>query len=341
MELKNTLLYKKVYGALTGGVVGDAMGGPVEGWKYEKIQEKYGWIEELVTDSGWNGQYTDDTYLKNALAEHYILKKKHFTAHDVVDMWAKLDDKYLWLPEKYTFLLAAHMEIDPFFTGQGNMVICGSAMAIPPVGLVNPGNPERAYAEAASVAAINTHSYGLEGAAVLAAGIAEAMSPNATRDSVFQAAIDVAHHGTKKCLMEVYEEVKKHTNVKEAIVPVREITMRWDGRLEGTNPSTASHHRCLEEVAATFAMMYLCDGNVQTAIEGGVNFGQDNDSIAGMVGALAGALYAGAGLKEHIIKQIEETNNYDAEDLALRFTETVIEINKKDREKLASFETLV
>ena len=60
-----------------------------------------------------------------------------------------------------------------------------------------------------------------------------------------------------------------------------------------------------------------------------------------MAGALAGALYAGAGLKEHIVKQIEETNKYDAEDMALRFTEAVLEINKQDRARLAAFDELV
>ena len=33
------LLYKKVYGCLIGGLIGDAMGAPVEGWHYEKIYE--------------------------------------------------------------------------------------------------------------------------------------------------------------------------------------------------------------------------------------------------------------------------------------------------------------
>ncbi|MGE5482757.1 MAG: hypothetical protein ACM3VX_07645 [Bacteroidota bacterium] len=80
----------------------------------------------------------------------------------------------------------------------------GDAMGAPiEGGLVNACNPQAAYREATSVAAINTHSYGLEGAAVLAAGIAEAMRPDADRDSVFIAALAVAHGGTKQALTEV------------------------------------------------------------------------------------------------------------------------------------------
>jgi ADP-ribosylglycohydrolase len=334
LRIEESLLFKKVYGALTGGALGDAMGAPIEGWRYETIQEKYGWVSGIITDSGRNGQFTDDTYVKNALCREYIQRKTHLTAADVVKMWAGLDPQRLWLPEKYTHLCARYTRVDPFFAGKGNIVICGGAMHIAPVGLVNAGNPQAAYREATSVAAINTHSFGLEGAAVLAAGIAEAMRPDADRDSVFLAALDVAHGGTRQALKEVYETVCRYKNVREAIVPVREVTSRWDGRLAAGNPGIENPDKCLEEVAAAFAMCYLAQGNTMEAIEGGVNFGQDNDSIAGMAGALAGALYAGAGLRPELVAQVEQANEYDAVRWAREMSEAIIAIQTLDRHHL-------
>ena len=44
---ENTL-FKKVYGALIGAAVGDAMGGPVEFWHHKDIEKKYGILDKLV-----------------------------------------------------------------------------------------------------------------------------------------------------------------------------------------------------------------------------------------------------------------------------------------------------
>ena len=40
--MENTLLYKKVYGCLAAGAIGDTFGRPVEGWHYKDIEEKKG-----------------------------------------------------------------------------------------------------------------------------------------------------------------------------------------------------------------------------------------------------------------------------------------------------------
>ena len=331
MRLQQTLLYRKVHGALTAAALGDAMGAPLEGWEHERIQQEHGWVSFFLPKNGVLGKWTDDTYLTHMICGHYISKQKHLTAADMVELWAKVDPTRLWLPEQYTHMCAAHTGMDPFFAGKGNLVICGSAMGIAPVGLVNACNPAAAYREATSVAAINTHSYGLEGAAVLAAGVAEAMKSDADRDSVFAAAIQVAHDGTRKALLQVYDEVRRHTRAREAILRVRDITTRWDGRLAGSNPGTENRDRCLEEVAAAFAMSYLADGNVMNAIEGAVNFGRDNDSIAGMAGALSGALHAGAGLDCELVGQMEKANDCDSHQLALGMCEAIVHIHSEDK----------
>jgi ADP-ribosylglycohydrolase len=40
--MENILLFKKGYGYLLGGVIGDSMGAPVEGWHYRDIPHSMG-----------------------------------------------------------------------------------------------------------------------------------------------------------------------------------------------------------------------------------------------------------------------------------------------------------
>ena len=76
-DVRDTTLYKKVYGCLIGGAIGDALGGPVEGreWTPEKLRETYGEIDRLMPYErpiGYHahfhkaaGAYTDDTRMKH------------------------------------------------------------------------------------------------------------------------------------------------------------------------------------------------------------------------------------------------------------------------------------
>ena len=41
-------IYNKVLGCLVGGIIGDAMGAPVEGWRYERIVKEKGYIDDIA-----------------------------------------------------------------------------------------------------------------------------------------------------------------------------------------------------------------------------------------------------------------------------------------------------
>src|SRR5206468_4339722 len=73
-------LFKKTYGALAGGAIGDAMGQVTEMMLYPTIERVHGWIEDL-RDTGSAarfspnvaaGTYTDDTRLKHLFCEAII-----------------------------------------------------------------------------------------------------------------------------------------------------------------------------------------------------------------------------------------------------------------------------
>lgn len=47
-QLAESRLFAKVHGCLIGGAIGDALGGPVEGWTPAQIRETYGALDRFV-----------------------------------------------------------------------------------------------------------------------------------------------------------------------------------------------------------------------------------------------------------------------------------------------------
>ena len=73
-------LQEKIYGCLMAGAVGDALGRATEGMMYWEIREKYGILDQFVSEGYYGkterkGQWTDDTTLGCCLAYQIIRKK--------------------------------------------------------------------------------------------------------------------------------------------------------------------------------------------------------------------------------------------------------------------------
>ncbi len=213
-----SLLLDTSVGALVGAAVGDALGGATETALPEQIRARFGgWVEGIVPPfhADWatarplapyhkgDGHITDDTLMTHALVRAYAAKRDHLDAYDVADLLVPdLIERVVRIPDLerdgVTFLrLAAaerwlvtrlhHAHADPREAGVGNIVNCGAAMYMAPVGIVNAGDPAGAYAEAVEIAGAHQHSYGREAAAVFAAAVAAAATPGARVDDVVTA----------------------------------------------------------------------------------------------------------------------------------------------------------
>ena len=209
-----SVLEDKSVGALVGSAVGDAIGGAVEGWTPEAIRERHGgWVTGIVGPwyEDWrnarpiapyhkgDGHITDDTLMTHALVEVYDERRAHLDAYAIAEsLVPKLLTGKRWVPELETealllqrvFLaekwLVARLHyghIDPREAGVGNIVNCGAAMYVAPVGIANAGDPAGAYAEAIDLAGAHQSSYGREAAGVFAGAVAAAMVPGATADA--------------------------------------------------------------------------------------------------------------------------------------------------------------
>ena len=229
----------------------------------------------------------------------------------------------LFYPEKWLYnrWLA---NADPRNAGVGNMVNCGAAMYAAPVGIVNACDPKSAYAEGVDVFSAHQASFGLEAAAVQAACVAEALKPEASVSSIIDAALTVAKDGTADCIAAIADKASTLTDWKAAIAPLREVMREYDTspddaknqRGNGSNAWTASREHAIEEVPIALGFLVVTGGDYEGTIFGGTNYGRDNDSIAGMGGAIAGALHGLDALRPEWVEQINSANRIDLMPLA-------------------------
>ncbi|MEU6912075.1 ADP-ribosylglycohydrolase family protein [Streptomyces olindensis] len=362
---QNAPLDERITGALVGAAVGDALGGPVEGYAPEQILERHGgrvhgivgpwhgddWrtARPLAPYHKGDGHVTDDTLMTHALVRVYARVRDHLDAYAIADhLVPDLMTEPRWIPELETealplqriFLaekwLVARLHYghaDPREAGTGNIVNCGAAMYMAPVGLVNAADPRAAYAEALDVAGAHQSSYGREAAGVLAAAVAAACTPGATPDSVVSACLSLAKDGTRTAIERVCEEAARHTDFESALRPLREAVAPYDTvgpdyRAPSLGARRPSRLHAIEELPVALGMLLLAQGDYRHAVLGAVNYGRDCDSIATMAGALAGAL--GAPVPEDWAKAVAEASRLDLWEPAATLTEVTREIFARD-----------
>lgn len=365
----------RVKGVLLSTALGDAMGATIEKLNYQQIKEQYGRVESLETK--WykadipeeerlgrmrgNGTITDDTLMTNALIQVYLTKKRHLDAYDMGDEFIKeiaykkqyipelgkdamIMDR-LFYPEKNIFIRHVLANCEPREGGIGNMVNCGAAMYIAPIGIVNAGNPKAAYDEAILFAMGHQSSYGLEAAGVLAACVAKAFEANVTIDEIIETAITLAKDGTKEAIKDLTAAAKelrtKNADMDEVIQVLQKKMEKYSPmkddvhrKLEKigvpSNHYTPSRIFSIEELPMALAFIVLNDGDFYNSIYDGINSGRDTDSIGVMTGVILGAMYGVEVIKKEEIRLLEETNKTNFTFIAEQFAEVAEIIIKED-----------
>ncbi|MER6436439.1 MULTISPECIES: ADP-ribosylglycohydrolase family protein [unclassified Streptomyces] len=367
-------LDERITGALVGAAVGDALGGPVEGYTPEQITERHrGRVHGVV--GPWNGDawrtarpiapyhkgdghVTDDTLMTHALIRVYTTVRDHLDAyavagHLVPDLmtaprWIPeleteaLPLQRIFLAEKWLVARLHYGHVDPREAGVGNIVNCGAAMYMAPVGLVNAGNPAGAYAEALDVAGAHQSSYGREAAGVLAAGVAAACVPGATPDSVVTECLALAKDGTREAIDAVCEVAVRYSDFESALRPLREAVAPYDTvgpdyRAPSLGARRPSRLHSIEELPVALGMLVVSGGDFRHAVLGAVNYGRDCDSIATMAGALAGAL--GSEIPHDWAKTVGEASRLDLHAPATALAAVTREIFDRDVRRRRAHET--
>ncbi|WP_163853467.1 ADP-ribosylglycohydrolase family protein [Paenibacillus elgii] len=367
----------RVKGVVFGTAYGDAMGAVVEKMTYGQIKEKYGRVETTKTKwwkADWpettrlgrmrgQGIVTDDTLMTLALMNVYCTERRHLDAYDMANEFVKeiaFRPRYipefgrealildrLFYPEKHIFNRHVLANCEPREGGYGNMVNCGAAMYIAPVGIVNACNPKGAYDEAILFASGHQISYGLEAAGVMASCVAKAFEPGVTVHDVAETAVYYAKDGTKRAIYALCEKAlllqadkadrdKVVHALHEAMAvysPMRDDVNRSIDKVGiPSNHYTPSRLFSIEELPLALAYMVLHDGDFLEAVKDGVSSGRDTDSIGVMIGAILGAMQGVRAIPADEIAVLEEVNKQDMTGSCDRFIEAAAAIIQEDLE---------
>lgn len=337
---------------MLGGAIGDALGGPVEHMSPEDIRKTYGGnLDRYVpynrppayhaqfAEGEGIGNYTDDTRLKHLHCEA-IFRAGGKPRHG--DLAMILSQAYHHAPdnlhegfiEEY-FMKAIWGEDKAVFGGEPTN---GSLMANSPLGLITACRPDEAYQLGFDLAFL-TEGYAKNSSAMLVAGVAEAMRPNATVDSIVDATREThlrfsrrregdLWHNTEwrydpniKFLDEALKIARRERDVFAIREPLMEI-LEW-----GHLFSEAIH-----TLVVAYAMFVAAEGDVKKSIMGAIMYGRDKDSYASVAGALAGALQGVDAIPKAWIQPVIDGNpEVDMHDYSLKLTGLIKENYQQTR----------
>jgi ADP-ribosylglycohydrolase len=342
--VENSRLFKKVYGCLLGGAIGDALGGPVEHWTPEQIRETFGGnLDHYVPydrppshhghfgEGERLGAYTDDTRLKHLTCKAIFRAGGKPRAGDLAQVLAETyhhapDAMHEGFVEEY-YLKAIWGRDKVIFSGEPTN---GAIMANSPLGLITACRPDEAYQLGFDLAFF-TDGHAKTAAAMMVTAIAEAMRPQATVDSIIETT-RAAHlrfarrregdhwHNTPwrydpnlKFLDEGLVIARRERDVYAIRQPLMEL-LEW-GHLFSESIHT---------LVVALSMFVAAKGDVKQSIMGAVMYGRDKDSYASVTGALAGAFNGVDGIPPVWIQPIIDANpEVDMRECALRLTEII------------------
>jgi ADP-ribosylglycohydrolase len=341
---------------LYGVALGDALGAPVEKLSAGDIRARYGRVTSL--DTKWhkmdlpdaarngrirgNGIVTDDTLMTLAVMNIYGKEQRALDAWDMAHgMVHEIAWKPRWIPElqreallierlfypeKWIYQRHQLSGVDPRQGGIGNMVNCGAAMYIAPVGAANAGDPRAAYDEAIAFAAGHQQSFGLEAAGVMAAAVAAAFVPGTTLDEIVEAALAVAKDGTRRAIADIVTAAGKlkaaGSEHAEVTAVFHEIIAKYSPMGDDVNhspdkagmPTDAyqpSRLHAIEELPLALGFAVVNGGAFRRSIEDGINSGRDTDSIGVMAGAILGPLHGEAVIDPADLALLNKSNRLD------------------------------
>lgn len=330
--------YPKILGGLLGAAVGDAMGAPTETRSMSQIREKFGgYVTGFITppDDVFArglpaGSVTDDFSLAYFTTMSIIAHKgvvNETTAKDALVSWS--ESKWAQMGGPTTSKAIAKLKGEEVASGPYDFLAVdnskasnGSAMKITPVGLLSQGDISKAIKDAITIC-MPTHdnNVSLAGACAVAAAVSCAMHETATVENIVEAGLQGAKTGDlfgKKYAKElacpsIYKRIQLAVDIGKKYVGDMPKAMEELSDIIGTGLSAA------EAVPCAFGIFVAAQGDTMKSIIAAVNIGNDTDTIATIVGGIAGTFKS--FYNAEYLKTINNVNKFNLEYSAKKLEE--------------------
>lgn len=336
----------KVLGCLIGAAMGDAMGAATELRTIEQIKKDFGgWVTDFIkppadTFGRCNeaAQCTDDFIQGYYILNEAILNKGIITE----DVMVKAFRHWLDYPYYLNFtgpttraamqklfndkrmslqgaVEASSQPSDVILINNGNVAATnGAAMKIWVSVLLT---KELSYEEKEEQLLANVYSVcklthnnvlSVSGAAAVAFAISTALDENCSFADIFTAAIDGAEKGysyafKRGAMMVAGASVAERIKLA---VSIGNSYNDWSEAVKPLSDIIGSGLQANEAVPVTFGLLASCRKKPLDAILGGVNIGNDTDTVATMAGAIAGAFSGAMAFDRNDIEKLESANGF-------------------------------
>lgn len=301
----------KIAGSLWAGAIGDAMGGPLEPFAADFINERFGGgvrtlVDYLAEGPDWypkgspKGTYTDDTLMRNVLCQAIIKRRGRIGAREFGQTFLeKIGPEYFWEGRLWPGEAVVYFKLlagaqngsgiaywpEAREVGRGNLPSCDAAMFMGPVGLINAGDPRQAFLDALEVGSVIQSGSSLAAAGAVAAAVSAAMEPHATPDTIFAATLG-----------QLGGETAERVELAIRLAAQCESGAEFKRRFHATMLTKVAD--ALEVVPAAFGILRVTSCAVAESMIAGANFGRDCDTIASIAGSIAGAYQGAAGISQ-------------------------------------------
>lgn len=315
-------LHEKFFGCIAGCHIGSAMGAPVEGWPWERIEREYGLLDRLLPYSHYGRKdwvrepgTTEDGVERQKLIITAILEKgDRITAEDLRRAWVDhMNPNAAGLisePFEGALLAMAKTHIPASDIGKycDYSGLVSLARSCHPIGLINAGDIRGAIDDVREIGQLyNTaNSRGILWAEVTVIAIAAATTPGATVDRVLGAVFDNCDKVDSRFMRPagIRAELERALKLTEGCADVREMRRKFDSMYSGTGMVYAQSY-ANEIVTKAICVLKMTRGNTWEAVKAGVNMGRDTDCLAAVAGGIAGALSGAASVPKEIIAQVD------------------------------------
>lgn len=328
------IYYDKILGSFVGAAAGDALGAITETYSMDKINEVYGGpirdFRKPPMDNNAQtnecGQVTDDFSIAYYLLKG-IAKSGGITSEVVKDSlieWYKPKVYYNKFAGPTTRASIETLMGNPPKLMPGTVVVHtnratnGASMKIFPCGVLHPGDVDKAIDDAV-IASLPTHDndIAISGAAAVAAAVSVAMTEHPTLKEIIQAGMYGAEEGEKRGA-EASRSIPGAKVLRRMDLAI-ELVMRarsTEQALRDLSEVVGSGLQISEAVPAAFGILLAYGGDPMESLFGGVNIGNDTDSVATVIGAITGAWYGWKVYPEHYLPLLDKANHFDLKQLA-------------------------